>query len=355
MLDDKKIDKIEKEIEQEQTLVDYDTREFTIEYIVSKYIKDIETEKNEFFVPDYQREFVWDEYRQSKLIESIILGLPIPSMFFAENKDGRCEIVDGSQRVRTLAAFLGDELQLSHLTRLKELNGVRFSDLHLSRQRKINNTALRLIFLSDSTTEEVKNDLFERINKGSDLLKEMEKRKGILRGRFIDFIYNECAVNKQFISITPISYAMKNRQEREELVLRFFALSEMYPHFDTKHNGIAKILDDYVIKKNAVLTDDEKNEKYNMFERMINFIKQSFKYGFAKDEKPQVSRIYFEALSVGCALALKEKPDLVPRRLSAKDILRDNCFYQYVSGKYKTHTPNKIKARIDYMKQKFLG
>ena len=69
-------------------------------------MKDIDTGNNELFVPDYQREFVWDEERQSKLIESIILGLPIPLIFLTENNDGRLEIIDGSQRIRTLSAFL---------------------------------------------------------------------------------------------------------------------------------------------------------------------------------------------------------------------------------------------------------
>ncbi|KHK01342.1 DUF262 domain-containing protein [Desulfovibrio sp. TomC] len=347
--------RIEAEIEREQSMVDYDTREFTIEYLVDKYIKNSERGTNEFFVPDYQREFVWDEYRQSKLIESIILGLPIPSMFFAENKDGRCEIVDGSQRVRTLAAFLSDELSLAHLQRLTELNGVRFSELPASRQRKIKNTALKLIFLSDSATEDVKNDLFERINKGSDLLKEMEKRKGILRGKFIDFIYNRCAKNKLFLQLTPICKMMKTRQEGEELILRFFAFFEMYPKYDTQHQGVARLLDSYVIEKNKTLTDDEEEVKYAQFESMLGAIQKVFEFGFAKDEKPQVSRVYFEALSVGAALALAEKGSLNFRRIPSSEILSDTEFYQHMSGKYKTHTQAKINSRIDYIKNIFLG
>lgn len=168
-------EQIELQIEEEKKSVDYDTREFTIEIVVDKYLKNLEQNDNEIFVPDYQREFTWDEQRQSKFIESIVLGLPVPLIFLAENDKGRLEIVDGSQRIRTLAAFLSDELMLCDLKKLTNLNGFCFSRLSLGRQRKIKNSALRAIVLRDNTTEEIKNDIFERINRGSDPLYSMEK------------------------------------------------------------------------------------------------------------------------------------------------------------------------------------
>ena len=187
---------VEQQIKEQQKSVDYDTREFTIEILVDKYLRDVEIDNNEIFVPDYQREFTWDSSRQSKFIESIILDLPVPLMFFAENKNGRLEIVDGSQRIRTMAAFLRDELQICRLQKLTLLNGLRFSNLDVSRQRKIRNAPMRTIVLRDTTTEEVKSDIFERINRGSDPLYSMEKRKGIFKGLFNDFIYGECAKRK---------------------------------------------------------------------------------------------------------------------------------------------------------------
>ena len=182
-------EQIENQIEEEKKSVDYDTREFTIEIVVDKYLKNFEKNDNEIFVPDYQREFTWDEQRQSKFIESIVLGLPVPLIFLAENEKGRLEIVDGSQRIRTLSAFFSDELTLCNLKKLTNLNGFRFSQLSLGRQRKIKNSALRAIVLRDNTTEEIKNDIFERINRGSDPLYSMEKRKGIFKSPFNDFIY----------------------------------------------------------------------------------------------------------------------------------------------------------------------
>lgn len=80
---------IEKEIQEQQRNISYDTKEYTVEIIVKKYQERLEEEDNEFFVPDYQREFVWDDVRQSRFIESLLMGLPIPYIFLAETSDGR--------------------------------------------------------------------------------------------------------------------------------------------------------------------------------------------------------------------------------------------------------------------------
>lgn len=88
MLTQEQIKKLEEQIVEQKKTVDFDTREFTLEFLVKKYLDNIETEENDIFVPEYQREFVWDEQRQSRLIESIILGLPIPIIFLAEDSTG---------------------------------------------------------------------------------------------------------------------------------------------------------------------------------------------------------------------------------------------------------------------------
>jgi hypothetical protein len=178
MLTNEQITQLEDQITEEKKTVDFDTREFTIEFLVQKYLSKIDSDENDIFVPEYQREFVWDDSRQSKLIESIVLGLPIPIIFLAEDTNGRLEIVDGSQRIRTLAAFVSNELTLGDLDKLTRLNGLQYKDLPESRRRKINNTPIRMIVLSESATEDVRNDLFERINRGSDLLRSMDRAKG---------------------------------------------------------------------------------------------------------------------------------------------------------------------------------
>lgn len=368
----KDIEQVESQIYQEQKIVDFDTREFTIEYIINKYLKDLDIDENEIYVPEYQREFVWDEIRQSKLIESIILGLPIPLIFLAENKDkdNRLEIVDGSQRIRTLAAFVGNELTITGLEKLEKLNGFKFEELSNSRKRKFKNTPLRMIVLSDKATEEVRNEIFERINRGSDLLLAMEKRKGIYRGAFRDFIYDVCSKNELFNKLTKVDGRQGRRQEKEELILRFFALADNYKHFPAR-TGVAKFLDDYLDEKNkefsylkyknekeikALAISDEKLKKYaDKFENMLKTVEKYFEFGFSKNHIPQVSRVFFEAISVGIDSALKENPHFTTTRASVQEWVNSRDFKDIISGRYHTHTPNRIKQRIEFVKEKMLN
>lgn len=349
------MDKIEQEIIDQQKTVDFDTREFTIEIMVNKYLKNLEEENNELFVPDYQREFVWDTTRQSRLIESIILGLPIPIIFVAENKDGRLEIVDGSQRIRTLSAFLSGDLTLEGLDKLSLLNNLKFQDLSISRQRKINNTPIRMIVLSDKTSETVKNDLFDRINRGSDLLLNMEKRKGIYKGKFNDFIYDKCAKLELLKKLAPLSKVVEKRQEHEELILRFFALADNYPKYKTQYQGIGTYLDEYMNAKNSTFTSEEADEKYTSLIKVLEFVNENFENGFSKKRNQGVSRVFFEAISVGTFLALKEKPNLKANKSNIQNWIRDKEFKAITSGKYKTHVPEKILQRINFVKDKLLN
>lgn len=357
------IEQIEKQIQEQKQNIDFDTREFTIEYIVDKYNKGVDDDTNEIYVPDYQRDFVWDEARQSKLIESIILGLPIPLIFLAENssKGNRLEIVDGSQRIRTLSAFLDNSLELRNLEKLDTLNGCKFSDLSSPIQRKFRNTPLRMIVLSDKSTDETRNEIFERINRGSDLLQAMEKRKGIYKGVFSNFIYEICAKNPLFEKLTRIDNRQVKRQEREELILRFFALKENYNKFPRK-TGIAKFLDEYLEERNKDLATFEKEDVKNYlekskedFDNMLKAVEKYFKYGFSKNQTPQVSRVYFEAVSVGTHLALKENPNFKTTQEEVNKWINSDRFKTIISGKYHTHTPERIKERIEFVKTKLLS
>ena len=270
------IQKSEAQIYELRKSVRYDIRELVLENIVDKYERglnytedDDEQDSSKFynvlFIPEYQRDFTWDTLRQSKFIESIILGLPIPLIFVAENKDSAWEIVDGSQRIRTIYAFVKNKLVLEGLEKFDTLNGFYFSDLDKSRQGKILSTSLRMIVLSEDADDEVKRDMFERINRGSDLLKPMEKRKGDKTGLFTKFIYDRCAKNPLLDKLCPIDKFLQKRQEKEELILRYLALSDNsnYSHFPKI--GIAKFLDDYLDKKNKYLKSLNENDLKNEF------------------------------------------------------------------------------------------
>ncbi|HCF26239.1 MAG TPA: DUF262 domain-containing protein, partial [Cyanobacteria bacterium UBA11049] len=225
----------EAEIREKQKPVDYDTKEYPIEILIQKYMDGRDDDTNELFIPDYQREIAWDEERQSKFIESVLLGLPIPYIFVAdvrdeENDEARLEIIDGTQRIRTLASFLNNELTLSKLDKLQRLKGFTFADFPLARQRRFKRTTLRMIQLTENADEEVRRDLFERINTGSVELNEMEKRRGILRGPFLDLI-EELSKNQKFRNLCSFSEAAIRSRDPQEFVLRFFAFLNNYEKF----------------------------------------------------------------------------------------------------------------------------
>lgn len=349
MLDEKKIQEIEDQITDHRKLVDYITLEYPVEVIVQKYVDGEEEDENEIFVPQYQRDFVWDDARQSKFIESLFLGLPIPFLFVADvvgENEGRLEIVDGSQRIRTLANYVSDGLKLIKLEKLTLLNGLRYSDLPKTRQMRFMRTNIKMIHLTDKADEDTRKDIFERINTGSDDLRPMEVRKGAMSGAFYDFI-KKCSESPQFKKLAPVSKRLAKRQENEELVLRYFAYLDRYDQFDHR---VDEFLDAYLKDINKNGFDQVAYE--TSFNNMLGFIKKTLPFGFRKTPKANSTpRVRFETLAVGAALALKEKPDLVCEDISWLD-----------SPEFKDHTRSdgsnskvKLRNRLNYAKDMFLG
>lgn len=349
-------DVAEKSIRSHQRAVNYDTKEFTIEIIVQKYSDGLELDENELFVPDYQRDFVWLKNNQSRLIESLLIGLPIPYIFVADvssedpDLDGRVEIVDGSQRIRTLHAFLTNQLKLEGLTLVPELNGFRFKDLIQSRQRRFNRFPIRTIELSNCT-EATRRDLWERINTGSDDLRDMEKRKGSKHGNsnLYKSVLAICADNSNFQKLAPISKTKSKRGEPMEFVLRFFAYLDDYQNFD---HSVRDFLDTY-LENNANIDDPTASSMVSEFEKVMNFVNTYIPLGFRKSNGSKTTpRVRFESMAVGVALALRENSTLVPSNI-------DNWLFTEEFKKLTTgdgaNSRIKVRDRIEYVRDKLLG
>jgi hypothetical protein len=150
------------------------------------------------------------------------------------------------------------------------------------------------------------------------------------------------------------------RQEHEELILRFFALVDSYPKFKTHRTGIAKFLDDYLERQNQTFNSAERLRKEAQLEKVLEFIEQYFAYGFLKKPGPStfVARTFFESLSVGAHFAIEEAGGQLSlnQKVDVTVWLKDGNFSKFFkSGTDKTHSPKKIKARIDYVKFKLLS
>lgn len=345
----------EEQVRSEQKDVDFETKEFTVELLVNKYHTGLEDDTNELFVPDYQRDFVWSEKRQSRLIESLILGFPIPYIFTADvlsedpELDGRIEIVDGSQRVRTIHAFIHNKLTLQDLKSLSSLNGFNFQDLPLSRQRRFMRIPVRVIELSSKCNEETRRDLFERINSGSDILKDMEVRKGSELGSTTLYrqVIKPCSAIPQFKELAPLSEAKEKRDERLEFTLRFFAYLDNYQNFD---HSVRDFLNDYM-SANGDLDEVKQNSMKEEFANVLNFVEQYFPAGFRKTVTAKSTpRVRFESLAVGTALALRLDPQLAPKNL---DWISSDEFKGLITSDG-ANSRIRVAERIEYVRDKLL-
>jgi hypothetical protein len=326
---------VEKQIKEMQRDVDYDQRDFTIDYIVQQFRTGL------FYIPPYQRNFVWREKNRRRFIESILLGLPIPFMFLAETDDGRLEIVDGAQRIQTLESFVNGDLILKDLEKLTKANGFEFNNLPISLQRKFNNRPLRIIILDDQTTVETRHEIFNRINTSGVRARPSEIRSGAFTGKFMRFI-KSCADNPLFKELCPITKIMTDRREPEELIIRFFAYSDKYMEF---RHDVYKFLDKFV-EANKENFDKKRLEKE--FKKMLHFVKNHFPYGFGKSKNAKTTpRVRFEAIAIGVNLALRENPDLVPKPTTAW--LESKEFQNHTT----THASNsapRLRGRVEFVK-----
>jgi hypothetical protein len=352
------------ELAEEQILanlrdVRYIVREYPTEVVVQKYLLQKNSDENEIFVPDYQRDLVWPEKNQSRFIESLLIGLPVPFLFVADvsaNEDpdraGRLEIVDGVQRIRTLARFMTGKLVLSALERLHRLNGFSYFDLHPSRQRRFGRATLRLIELTETVTEDVRREMFDRINTGSVGLEAVEIRRGMEPGPFLT-LTSELAADPRLQILAPVSEAMQRRFEYEELVTRFFAFIDTYQDFGIGGKVVKDFLLGYVQATNYKLIQDPqyRDRMKAEWDGMLNFVQTYLPGGFIKPGPGRkVPRVRFEAISVGVGLALREKPNLVPSNVNW---LTSNEFKQWTTSDASNNRSNLI-GRIEFVRDKLL-
>ncbi len=169
--------------------------------------------------PDFQRAFLWSEDKQSKLIESVIMRLPLPVFYLAEDDQGRMIVVDGLQRLTTFHRFLNDKLKLK-LNNQDELNGKRFSDLSSKLQNRIEDCNLVLYIVDPKVPEQARLDIFERVNGGVPLTRQ-QMRNCLYMGSATRFLCQE-AETPLFLQATGKSLRTDKMRDRE-MVNRFCA------------------------------------------------------------------------------------------------------------------------------------
>ena len=348
------IDTAEAAIAEFSQQIKFTIAELPVSYYVERFVA------KRYYVPEYQRSLNWAPARQSKFIESLLIGLPIPFMFFYQTDSGSMEIVDGSQRLRTLKGFLTDGLVLRDLELLTEANGLTFNDLPERRQKRIEDITIRTIVLDTETDPATRAEMFARINTGGTIANEAEVRRGSLPGPMTELI-KELAESENFIALTPLSQKFVEAREREELVTRFFTYLESFGNDESPFKGYRdrpkKYLFDFLKAKNA---QAEMQVGYlrglkEEFERMLQFVGCSFPNGFRKTLTARtIPRVRFEAIAVGSALALRKSPNLVVKPIEMEGLMQTADFDRIVTSDG-ANVRSKLVNRITLVRNVLLG
>ncbi len=168
--------------------------------------------------PDFQRNDVWSLRQKSELIESVIMGIPLPLIYLAENADGKLIVVDGRQRLTTFFEFLDNKFKLRNLKILKQINGMNLADLDNNIQYSryvtmIEDTQLVVQIIKYPTKDKVRFDIFDRVNRGGTPLNKQEMRNALYQGNATRLL-NKLSKMKSFIDATGGAISSKHMKDR---------------------------------------------------------------------------------------------------------------------------------------------
>jgi len=223
---------------------------------------------------EFQREYVWENKPElkSKLIESVLLKVPIPVVYTAELGDSREVVVDGQQRLRTFVEFCKkDGFKLSRLKILENLNGKGYSDMPQDLQDRIDSYPIRVVKILKDSHPDIKFDVFERLNRGSVKLSDQELRNCIYRGSFNNLL-KKLRNNEDFLELQNLTKPDKRMKDAER-VLRFFTFCDR--GIQNYKSPLKGFLNDYM-EKNREISNEEAEEKTELFKKCVELCKNVF-------------------------------------------------------------------------------
>ena len=327
--------------------VDFNTYDISVKELISMVGEGIID-----IAPEYQRQFRWKEDRQSALIESVFLGIPVPSLFMATNKDGSWELIDGVQRLSSIVHFAGSqeakeriqvegELKLHALKKLTSFNLRTFKELPRSVQLDFLLKPLKITTLSDKSDLEVRFDLFERLNTGGIILTNQEIRSCVFRGKFNDFV-KELSTDENFHQVVRLTNSQESDGTREEYALRFFAFRANYQKFD---HSVIDFLNDYMTEATTKFDYKAGEAIFRETFSQLSVLPD----GITRNRSTTPANL-FEGVAVGAALAIEEAGNI---NLDNTDWIAGDELKSYTTGA--TNSRLKVAQRIEYCRDKFLA
>lgn len=302
--------------------------------------------------PDFQRDFVWKLDKQSKLIESVILRLPLPVFYLAEDEEGRVIVVDGLQRLTTFYDFLEDNLTLRSLER-EELNGKCFSDLPSKLQNRIEDCNLILYTIDSRVPDRAKLDIFDRVNSGEPLSRQ-QMRNCLFMGKGTRFLKTE-AKSDVFLKATGQSLSSDKMRDRE-FVNRFcaFKLLSLDSYRGDMDDFLAealRVMNEMEDARLSTLADDLRRSLNNNYAVFATHAFRRFHAG--QERRSVVNASLWDVMSTG--LSCYDEDYVVERRhallAAVQKLLADEDFVASIT--YGTNDTKRVRHRFGATSQMF--
>lgn len=324
----------------------------TIPVLVDQLVSRVNHQEIEL-APDFQRQDgIWRPPQQGRLIESLLLRIPIPVFYVAANKEDNWSVVDGLQRTSTIHGFVTGKFPLKGLEYLTRFEQSYYQDLPRSMQRRINETQLTVNVIEPGTPEDVMFNIFRRINTGGAPLTAQEIRHALHRG-VVRACLKELAMSKEFLAATNKSISPMRMADRE-CVLRVLAF-QLEPWESYKEDDLDAFLRKAMEKINC-MSAAERDKLAANFRRAMLAAHQIFgndafrkRYG-AKDKRKPVSKALIEAWGVGLARRTNDELEhLVKRKADLREraqrlLNEDHDFDEAIS--FSTGKPPRIRKRF---------
>lgn len=317
--------------------------------------------------PSFQRNFVWKNKQMSELIESVIIGIPLPLIYLAESQRGDLVVVDGRQRLTTFIKFLNGEFRLNGLRILKDINGCCFSDLEKEKRyskyaTSIEDFQLVVQVIKYPTPDKVRFDIFDRVNRGGTPLNKQEMRNALYQGQSTQML-KELSEGEAFLAATGGSISPKHMKDRY-IILRALCFDLYQKRKLTDADGkiveyrsdIEDFLGTGMEFLNRMPSEELRGLKEE-FERTMWHIyhiigDNAFRIPTEYERRRPISMTLFEALYYLFQpfVQIKEE-DITKLQESVKELLKDPVFLE--SLQFSVDSKNHVDIRFHKVMEKY--
>lgn len=318
--------------------------------------------------PDFQRNYVWKSKQKSELIESVIMGIPLPLIYMAETMEGNLVIVDGRQRLTTFFAYLDNVFPISGLRILPELNGYKFSDLEKDEKLRryaavIEDFQLVIQIIKYPTPDRVRFDIFDRVNRGGTPLNNQEMRNALYQGNSTRLL-TRLAERDEFKRATGYSISSTHMKDRY-IILRAITFSMWRrQQLKKKDGGAVKYRSDmeeflgYSMEQLNRMTKEETEELSELFCHVMNSAYEMlgenvFRIPTDNERRRPVSMTLFESLYFFLLLLTLDDKVYDEEQVSGAvaEMMEDSVFLDALT--YNVDSAARVEERFMFVEKKY--